>query len=254
MIAAIAVVIPARDEEHLIGDCLASICRAANHPAVLGMPVTVVVAADSCRDRTVQVTRRHGALILEVQCRSAGASRALGTTRALELVRAGRPELTHRQVWLAHTDADSQVPESWLADQLAHATAGAHVVAGKVQVRDWSEHTAATAIRFLHHYDRPTRASSGPSAAQRRPQRLHPHVHGANLGVRADAYLAVGGFRAVAVGEDNALVTALEQAHYRVVASSDAPVTTSARRDPRAPGGFGHFLIGLDARATQSQE
>jgi glycosyltransferase involved in cell wall biosynthesis len=254
VIAAIAVVIPARDEQRLIADCLDSIRRAARHPAVLALPVTVVVAADSCQDRTAPAARRHGAHVLKVDCRRAGAARALGTAHALDLVLAGHPALAVGQLWLAHTDADSQVPESWLADQLTHATAGADAVAGLVQIRDWGDHTPATAVRFLHHYDRRTRTLPNPVDAQRWPQRLHPHVHGANLGVRADAYLAVGGFPPLAVGEDQALVTALEQASYRVHASSDAAVTTSARRDPRAPGGFGHFLLDLETRATKPQD
>lgn len=254
MIAALAVVIPARDEQRLIGDCLDSIRRAARHPAVIALPVTVVVAADSCRDRTIPAARRHGAHVLEVECRSAGAARALGTAHALDLTLAGHPALAVEQLWLAHTDADSQVPQSWLADQLAHAMAGADAVAGLVRVRDWGEHTGTTAVRFLRHYYRRTQTPPGPVDAQRWPQRLHPHVHGAHLGVRADAYLAVGGFPPLAVGEDQALVTALERAAYRVHASSDAPVITSARRDPRAPGGFGHFLLDLETRTTQPQD
>ena len=259
MIAAIAVVIPARDEQRLIGACLDSLRRARNHPDVSGLPVTVVVAADSCRDRTVSVARRHGADIVEVAAHSAGTTRARGTAHAMEAVSARHSELTDGQVWLAHTDADSQVPQSWLADQLAHARAGAHAVVGQVLVRDWSEHTATTAAHFTHHYvvhhhDQQTQVASAPSPGQSRSQRLHPHVHGANLGVRADAYLAVGGFPQLTVGEDRALVTALEQAHYRVLASADAPVVTSARRDPRAPGGFGHFLLDLETRTTRFQD
>ena len=259
MIAAIAVVIPARDEQRLIGACLDSLRHARNHPDVSGLPVTVVVAADSCRDRTVSVARRHWADIVEVAARSAGATRALGTVRALDLVRARNTELTDGQLWLAHTDADSRVPRNWLADQLAHATAGAHAVVGQVQVRDWSGHTATTAAHFMHHYfvhhyDQQTQVAPAPAPGQSRAQRLHPHVHGANLGVRADAYLAVGGFPQLAVGEDRALVTALEQARYRVLASAGAPVVTSARRDPRAPGGFGHFLLDLETHTAQSQD
>ena len=250
MIAAIAVVVPARNEQRLIGACLASIHRATQHPDVRTLPVTVVVAADSCRDRTAQIARRHGAEILKTESRSAGASRALGTAYALELARAGDRTPAAEQVWLAHTDADTQVPGSWLADQLAHAAAGAHAVTGRVQVHDWGGHTSETAGRFLHHYDYDSGDSARAHPDPRNQQRAHSHVHGANLGVRADAYLAVGGFPDLAVGEDHALISALEAAHYRVRASTDTPVTTSARRDPRAPGGFGHFLLDLETRTT----
>ena len=51
---AIAIGIPARDEARRIGACLASIGRAARR---VGIPVTVVVAADSCTDRTVRIAQ-----------------------------------------------------------------------------------------------------------------------------------------------------------------------------------------------------
>ncbi len=71
---------------------------------------------------------------------------------------------------------------------------------------------------------------------------MHPHVHGANLGVRGDAYLAVGGFPPLAVSEDAALVGALALAGRTVLRTPSCPVVTSARRHPRAPGGFGTDL------------
>lgn len=254
MIAAVAVVVPARDEQRLLGACLDSVNRAAHHPALAGLPVTVVVVADDCRDRTAPIARRHGAHVVEVMCSCAGAARALGTARALELARAGSATAAER-MWLAHTDADSEVPESWLADQIDHERSGSHATVGRVRVEEWSGHTAATAARFARDYELPRRsAAMSPQAVGRRPGRRHRHVHGANLGVRADAYLAVGGFPPLAVGEDHALVTALEGAGYHVTATCDARVTTSARRDPRAPGGFGHFLLDLETRTVGSQE
>ena len=67
--------------------------------------------------------------------------------------------------------------------------------------------------------------------------RWHPHVHGANLGVTAAAYLAAGGFSALRTGEDHALVRALETAgrrrsahHRRGRGDLGAPRRTSTGR------------------------
>ncbi|MFF3599084.1 glycosyltransferase [Kitasatospora indigofera] len=235
MIRSLAVVVPARDEEELLGDCLDALRRAAGHPRVRALPVRVVVVADACVDGTAAVALRHGAELLELSAGSVGAARAAGSDHAVGLALAARPGLTGRQVWLAHTDADSLVPPGWLGQQLAHAAAGWHAVVGCVRVTDWTGHPEGTADAFRARYQNRDLPSG------------HPHVHGANLAVRADAYHAAGGFDPLTVGEDRSLVAALEAAGHRVKRTTRHPVTTSARRDPRARGGFGDFLLGLDA-------
>ena len=67
-------------------------------------------------------------------------------------------------------------------------------------------------------------------------------MHGANLGVRADAYLAAGGFRTVAEHEDVGLVETLRAAGAPIDSTDRAPVTTSARSTGRVPGGFAGYL------------
>jgi hypothetical protein len=67
-------------------------------------------------------------------------------------------------------------------------------------------------------------------------------VHGANLGIRASAYLAAGGFRSLRTAEDHALVAAAASAGCPVLQAGDITVQTSARRQARAPGGFSHLL------------
>ena len=52
MIEAVGVVVPAHDEETLLPACLRALRRAARR---LSVPVHVLVAADSCTDRTVAV-------------------------------------------------------------------------------------------------------------------------------------------------------------------------------------------------------
>ena len=95
-------------------------------------------------------------------------------------------------------------------------------------VTDWSEHPPQVPIAFEARYE-----SGG---------RRHPHVHGANLGIRASAYLAAGGFTPLRTAEDHALVAAAARAGCSVLRASDIPVRPSARRQARAPLGFGHLL------------
>jgi hypothetical protein len=70
-------------------------------------------------------------------------------------------------------------------------------------------------------------------------------VHGASLGVAARAYRGVGGFPALASGEDVALVRRLDEAGLRVDRDPAHPVATSARTVARAPDGFASHLRGL---------
>ena len=55
-------------------------------------------------------------------------------------------------------------------------------------------------------------------------------MHGANLGIRASAYLAACGFTPLRTAEDHAPVAAAARAGCSVLRASDIPVQTSARR------------------------
>jgi cellulose synthase/poly-beta-1,6-N-acetylglucosamine synthase-like glycosyltransferase len=68
------------------------------------------------------------------------------------------------------------------------------------------------------------------------------NVFGANLGVRADAYTSVGGFRPLHTGEDHDLWHRLGSAGYRLCFAADALVTTSSRLRGRATGGLADLL------------
>jgi glycosyltransferase involved in cell wall biosynthesis len=225
MIEAVGLVVPAHDEEDLLPGCLTALRRAAGQDGP--RLVHTVVVADACRDRTAQQARAAGAEVIEIQARRVGSARAAGFTAALRLARGTDPG----RVWLATTDADTLVPPHWLARQIGYAEAGWDAVLGTVTVSDWSGHPGQVPDAFATRYAHDTGS--------------HPHVHGANLGVRASAYLAAGGFPALRTGEDHALVAALEAAGRPILRSTDITVETSARRQPRAPHGFGHLLTTL---------
>lgn len=222
MIKAVGVVVPAHDEEELLPACLAAVARAAGQ--LTGMPVYLVVAADACRDQTARLARQAGADVVELRAQSVGAARAAGFTEVLRRTRATDPAA----VWLASTDADTLVPPGWLRKQLSYASQGWDAVVGTVSVSDWSGHPARVPDLFTARYDHGTGS--------------HPHVHGANLGMTAAAYLAAGGFRALRTAEDHALVGALAAAGRKILRTTDVTVVTSARPRARAPMGFSHLL------------
>lgn len=218
----IGVAVPAHNEQALLGRCLDALERAARHPGLQGEPVRLVVVLDACTDASAVVAAGHGVLPLVVQHRNVGRTRAAGAQALLD---AGAQ-------WLAFTDADSEVADDWLVAQLALHEAGADAVCGCVSVADWSAHSPQVRGRYEAHYC---------------PVEGHRHIHGANLGVQAQAYRRAGGFRPLACGEDVALVHDLEASGARIAWSITPRVHTSARRQARARGGFADFLLGLEA-------
>jgi glycosyltransferase involved in cell wall biosynthesis len=201
------VVVPAHNEQERLPACLAALGRA-----------DVVVVADACTDRTAEVARRHGAVVVEIAARNVGAARAAGVR---ELLRRGAS-------WAATTDADTLVPPGWLDAHLRYAARGWDAVAGTVTVTDWTGHPPRRVAAYARHY------ANDPSP-----------VHGANLGFTAHAYVTAGGFPPAPTGEDRALVTAMERSGHRVLRTSRITVITSARDHYRAPRGFGHLLTTL---------
>jgi glycosyltransferase involved in cell wall biosynthesis len=232
-LGAVAVIVPAHDEQHLLEGCLDALAAAAWHARRGGLRVSTLVVADACTDATRATARAHGAFSITTTVKNVGAARAAGTERALEIL--ARDEYLTPNVYLLHTDADSVVPPDWIIRHLRLAV-DHDAVLGPVEVGDWAPRGLTCARRFEE-----------ASAAEPDGHR----VHGANLGVRADAYLRVGGFRALPVAEDRALVAALRAARESVVFRRDLVVSTSARVSRRVRGGFSDYLTRLGAGQPQ---
>jgi glycosyltransferase involved in cell wall biosynthesis len=221
----VVVVVPARNEGALLGRCLHSVAAAVRElEARPGPRARVVVVLDACDDDSETVARGFDVDVHPITARSVGAARAVGVAHAL----AGVPGDRGR-TWIASTDADSQVPPHWLTDQVGHADAGADVVVGTV---------------------RPDPDDLSPGAldvwsATRVVGRPNGHVHGANLGVRADVYERVGGFSLQPEHEDVDLVRRIDVHGARIVACDRADVLTSGRTAGRTPGGYAGYLTQL---------
>ena len=231
----IGIGVPAHDEQAHIGACLDALLRAACHPDLGGEAVSVHVVLDACGDATEEIVRRHAAPFAAarvalswsaIDAGRVGAARAAGARALLE----------QGARWLAFTDADTRVSPQWLAAQLAQ---DADVVCGSVAVDDWSPHGDAAEL-LREHFSRTYNDRDG-----------HRHIHGANLGVSACAYLAAGGFAAVACHEDVLLVKALQDHGARFAWSAQPRVFTSARTDARARGGFGDTILAVVAESLR---
>ncbi|MFB2583291.1 glycosyltransferase family 2 protein [Herbiconiux sp. P15] len=240
MIERIDVVVPARNEEALLGACLESVIVAAE-ALPDGIPSRIVVVLDDCTDGSSDVAHSFGSRIRIVRTAfsNVGRARAAGVEEVLDGATSRR---TH---WICSTDADSVVPRMWLRQHRAAAEAGALLAVGRVEPRPTD--IDAAVLRAWND-------------AHRDPER---HVYGANLGVRADAYLLAGGFPPLASGEDEALVQAVEAldpgllpalgrehaAGPLVVELLHSVVDTSGRTQGRTAGGFAGYLRLLTDRS-----
>ncbi|HEY0286757.1 MAG TPA: glycosyltransferase [Pseudomonas sp.] len=213
----IAIIVPAHNEELALEGCIKSLLAAAAHQSLANEPVEILIALDDCNDDSLLVAQRHNVLTHTCNNRNVGMTRAEGAR--LMLQRGAR--------WLAFTDADTLVPHSWLADQVRFGT---DAVCGVVEVMDWSEHSDFVRERYDAHYT---------------PVDGHRHIHGANLGVSAAAYLKAGGFRALAAHEDVYLIEDLERSGATIMWTAANRVTTSARKNCRCREGFGDYLKSL---------
>lgn len=213
----IGVVIPAHNEENHINRCVISIIEAASHPGLNGMPVRLVVVLDACTDATEGLAASAGAMVLNVHHKNVGKARGAGAELLLNL----------GVGWLAFTDADTIVPPDWLFQQIE---ANADAVCGIVEVDSWRGYGDRVREHYLNLY-------------QFKDE--HRHVHGANLGVSAQAYRRAGGFQPLPSHEDVCVVADLERTGARIAWTSSNPAVTSARTDYKCREGFGEYLANL---------
>lgn len=233
-IKSVAVVMPAHNEDQHIGKALLALKAAADvlQRDYRDMAVKIVVVLDHCTDNSAEITASHVAgdarfSVVDVELRSTGACRDLGFRTALEFLDVDGTA----SIWLATTDADSAVPPHWLTRQVELAIMGADAILGSVE---------------------PDPADMDP-AIHRRWLELHPfredhqHIYGANLGIRASAYLSAGGFPGLRAHEDRVLVERLRRHGFAVTATDTIRVVTSGRTYARAPEGFAAYLRSLAA-------
>ena len=224
----VVVAIPARDEEVLLPACLRSVSAAAVllREARPDIRLSVAVTLDGCTDGSDRIVPAWDVAVATLPGEGVGAARDAAVVRGLDAL--GRPP--EATTWIACTDADTVVPSRWLLRHLLWADQGADLVIGTVEPVGVLRDEALAAWHARH------RLVEG-----------HDHVHGANLGIRADTWREVGGFGHRVVGEDVALVERVRAVTTRWVATDTTRVLTSGRSRSRVDDGYAGYLRTLDA-------
>jgi hypothetical protein len=246
MRSAVVVVVPAHDEERDVADTLATVNRSLTHAWQHGAvsEASLEVVAHRCRDRTAAAARRAVGDLRHAHVNRDESSTTVGQVRDGAARRGlARLETPTDETWVLSTDADTRVSPTWVMDILSTAARDESVgVVGLADLDHWAGDVTSRA-----EYDALLAAKiyDGEPGLHR-----HDHVYAANLGVRADAYLDVGGFPSVPVGEDQHLVDRLAARGHRLSRTTAVRVTTSGRLRGRAPGGLADHLALLATSAA----
>jgi glucosyl-3-phosphoglycerate synthase len=242
------VVVPARDEEELVGRCLQAL---ADQVEVEVDAYEVIVVLDRCVDGTRNVVEAARGRMPGLQIHAltgpglgSGPARALGMDLACaRLESVGRPDGL-----IATTDADSEVAPDWLARQLDARARGAEAIGGEVIL----EGAGAASLPPEVLAQRRTRLRQRLAVAGDRGPADHPHFAGASLAITPRAYRQVGGLAPLPALEDRDLEDRLAASAIQIHRRGDVRVTTSARRQGRAERGLANDLAVAQWAATRS--
>jgi hypothetical protein len=236
----VIVAIPIQNEEHFIANCLLALARQS-----VAYRHGVVLLLNNCTDDTSTIIRNLVPklpmpvltinTILPPRMANAGGARRLAMQYAAKLASPGGILMT--------TDADGQASIDWIANNLAALHAGADAVAGRAELDAEDAKQLPTRLQDDDArecmYDQlldEIRSKLDPDPADPWPR--HTEDSGASIAVTLDAYLKVGGFPAVPMGEDRAFIAALRRMDVRIRHSPDVSVVVSGRIDGRAVGGM----------------
>ncbi len=226
----ISIVIPAFNEEKLIGKSLQTIGAAANSFQRLGWETEIIVCDNNSTDRTAELARTAGAKVVFEPINQIGRARNCGAAVATG-------------DWILFVDADS-FPSAELLSEVARVIASGKAIAGGSTVRlDSSNFPARVLTQFWNATSRV----------------LH-WVAGSFIFCEAAAFRAVGGFsNEFFTGEELDLSKKLKRfarsQNKKVVIVSRYPLLTSDRKiHLYRRGELGRFFLKAFFRPTATMK
>ena len=189
-------IIPAHNEERLLGRTLDAIVAAASSCAE---PFEIIVVDDASTDGTAAIARAHGAVVEQVALRKISAVRNAGAKKAAGDV-------------LIFVDADTILPPRTLASALAALRAG--YVAGGALV-SFDEPAAYWGWSFVEMWNLISRLA-----------RL---AAGCFIFARRSAFEAVGGFNEAYYAGEEVVLSAAIKSHGRLIILRDRVITSNRK-------------------------
>ena len=241
----IVIAIPVRNEAARIGRLLGALAVAASR---CHLPVTAVVLANDCGDRTSAIARGFVQPSLRIELREVSFpdhQASAGRARRVAMDMAARGDAL-----LMTTDGDAVPDPGWINAALGAVVTGADLVCGAITA--CVDHVLATAsgaritraegayAALVHEIRHCLDQMAGRQAVS--AARPHYMESGASMAIRARAYRAIGGLPCVDAGEDRALVHRAEAHGLRIRYADDMRVRVSSRLHGRAQGGMAECL------------
>ena len=238
----VTVVVPARNEEELIGACLEAL---GQQESVAPDEYEVVLVLDDCTDSTElrarEISHAYPDLrlhLLDGPGKGAGHARRAGMEIACHrLLELGKPSGL-----IASTDADTVVAPDWLSTQLEHAVRGARAIGGRIELAE-EESLPESVTRWRS--ERGTARHQDLLAENDEVSTNvieHWQFSGASLSLTAEAYAEIGGLEPLTALEDEYLERVLRQRGVPIERPLAVKVRTSARRNGRAERGLAQDL------------
>ncbi|MGB3681595.1 MAG: glycosyltransferase family 2 protein [Rubrobacteraceae bacterium] len=240
----VCVVVPARDEEDLVGRCLQAL---ADQHLVSPSEYEVLLILDDCtdstEDRALEVAATNPDLrlrLLDGPGEGAGHARRTGMEAAYARLRS----VDRGKGLIASTDADTVVAPDWLATQLECVDRGARAIGGRIELADDGDlPNGVTGWRAERGHQRHMDLLSESAPDGERPRFLeHWQFSGASLALTAEVYREIGGLEPHAALEDEHLERILRQRNVPIERPLSVRVTTSARLVGRAQYGLARDL------------
>ena len=233
-------VVPARNEEDLIGSCLHAL---ATQEGVSHAAYEILLILDRCTDateeRALEVAREFPELrmhLLYGPGEGSGHARQVGMEAACErLLGLGR-----LHALISSTDADTVVAPDWLTAQLQAASCGARAIGGRIELAN--DGSLPREILSWHGERGRLRHQKLLSDPNNRGRTEHWQFSGASLALTAAVYREIGGLEPRSSLEDEHLEQVLRQQNIPIERLLSVRVTTSARLSGRAKRGLAHDL------------